>query len=137
LAGVLFLVLTQGRKNKNIFKKVFGGVSSLYGLVGYFSDVVSYSRLLALGLATGVIAAVVNMIADMVGEMIPVVGAIAAVVVLVFGHAFNLLISGFGAFIHSMRLQFVEFLPKFMTGGGKKFNSFKKEEKYVEISSNK
>ena len=136
-AGVLFLVLTQGRKNKNIFKKIFGGVSSLYGLVGYFSDVVSYSRLLALGLATGVIAAVVNMIADMVGEMIPVVGAIASIVVLVFGHAFNLLISGFGAFIHSMRLQFVEFLPKFMAGGGKKFNSFKKEEKYVEISSNK
>ena len=113
--------------------KILSGIAGLYGLVGYFSDVVSYSRLLALGLATSVIASVVNLIAVIVGDMIPLIGTIVSGLILVFGHLFNLAISGFGAFIHSMRLQFVEFFPKFVIGGGKKFNPFRKEGEYVEL----
>ncbi len=113
--------------------KLAGGVGKLYDLVGYFSDVVSYSRLLALGLATGVIASVVNLTAGIIGDMIPIFGGLVYFLIIVFGHLFNLAISGFGAFIHSMRLQFVEFFPKFIDGGGRKFNPFRKEGEYVEI----
>lgn len=133
LSAVLFFVAAKGRKNKNFIMKILGGIGGLYGMVGYFSDIVSYSRLLALGLATGVIASVVNLIAGIVGDMIPLIGFAVSIFILIFGHLFNLMISGFGAFIHSMRLQFVEFFPKFIIGGGKVFNPFTKEGKYVEI----
>ena len=133
LSGILFFVAAKGRKNKNFIMKILGGIGGLYGLVGYFSDIVSYSRLLALGLATGVIASVVNLIAGIVGEMIPLIGFAVSIFILIFGHLFNLMISGFGAFIHSMRLQFVEFFPKFIIGGGRVFSPFAKEGKYVEI----
>lgn len=133
LSGLLFLVLSQGRKARNLFLKIFSGVGNLYNLIGYFSDVISYSRLLALGLATTVIAQVVNLLAGMVKEMVPFVGLIISLFILIFGHLFNLVISSFGAFIHSMRLQFVEFFPKFIIGGGRTFEPFSKEGKYIEL----
>jgi len=134
-AGVLGLILTQGRSAKNPFLKLASGVISLYGLVGYFSDILSYSRLLALGLATGIIAMVINLIAKLTIDMVPYVGWIIAIVILVGGHIFNLVINTLGAFIHSSRLQFVEFFPKFMgEGGGKIFQPFRKEAKYIRIT---
>jgi len=125
------LVITQGRKEKTILKKLFSGVSSLYGLVGYFSDVLSYSRLLALGLATTALAFAINLIAEIVGDMIPYVGPVLAVLILVGGHLFNLAINTLGAFIHSARLQFVEFFGKFIVGGGRAMVPFAREERYV------
>jgi len=74
LLGILMLVATQGRQHKNVFVKIGAGVASLYGLVGYLSDVLSYSRLLALGLSTGIIAMVVNLVADLFAGMIRFVG---------------------------------------------------------------
>jgi len=133
LVGVALLVLTQGRKEKNIALKILKGVSSLYGLVGYFSDTLSYSRLLALGLATGIIAMVINLIAGLAINMIPYFGWVVAIIILIGGHTFNLVINVLGAFIHSSRLQFVEFFSKFMEGGGVRFKPFKKEAKYVQI----
>lgn len=106
---------------------------SLYGLVGYLSDVLSYSRLLALGLATGIIAMVINLIAVLFRDMIPYVGWAVAILILIGGHLFNLVINVLGAFIHSGRLQFVEFFPKFMEGGGARFKPLRRESKYVEI----
>ncbi|MBE3091346.1 MAG: V-type ATP synthase subunit I, partial [Candidatus Atribacteria bacterium] len=72
-AGLLFLVLTQGRSNKNIILKIAGGVISLYNLIGYFSDILSYSRLFALGLSTAVLAVVVNTFV-MLFKDIPIIG---------------------------------------------------------------
>ncbi len=136
-SGVLALILTQGRKNKNPIMKIVGGITSLYGLISYVSDVLSYSRLLALGLATGIIAMVVNLIAGLVIDMVPIFGYVIAVFILIGGHIFNLGINALGSFIHSSRLQFVEFFPKFMEGGGQVFDPFQKVSKYLKITNNK
>lgn len=130
--GAVGLILTQGRSQKNPLKRLASGVLSLYGVSGYMSDVLSYSRLLALGLASGVIALVVN---DMVRRTlgIPVLGYLAAAAILAGGHLFNLLINAVGAFVHSSRLQYVEFFTKFFQGGGRPFTPFRLRGKYTAI----
>jgi V/A-type H+-transporting ATPase subunit I len=130
LFAVIGLVLTQGRAKDNIISKLISGVLSLYGITGYLGDVLSYSRLLALGLATGVISSVLSLIGSMVGG-IP--GKIMFVLVFVFGHTLNLAINGLGSFVHSARLQYVEFFGKFYEGGGDAFNPFTKKTKYIKI----
>ena len=131
--GLILVVLTKGRKQKNIFLKILVGIGGLYDLIGYFSNVLSYSRLLALGLATGVIAMTINLLAEIFSDMIPVVGTMVGVVILIGGHLFSLAINALGAFIHSTRLQCVEFFPSFIEGGGRRFVSFKREGKYVHL----
>ncbi len=132
--GAAALILTQGREAKNPILKLGMGIISLYGLIGYISDVLSYSRLLALGLATGIIAMVINLIARIAIDLVPYLGWLIAALILIGGHTFNLAINVLGAFIHSSRLQFVEFFPKFMEGGGKSFQPFQKESKYIIIN---
>jgi V/A-type H+/Na+-transporting ATPase subunit I len=132
LSIVAIVALTGGRSHKNPLLKIGAGVLSLYGLVSFLSDTLSYSRLLALGLATGIIALVVNMIAVMIGTSIPGVGWVIAVFVLLGGHIFNLGINALGAFIHSGRLQYVEFFPKFLEGGGLPYRPFGRVSKYVD-----
>ena len=131
-AGLLSVVITQGRSNKNIILKVAGGVLSLYDLIGYFSDILSYSRLFALGLSTAVLAVVVNNFV-MLFKDIPIIGIIIAALVFILGHLFNMVISGMGAFIHSTRLQYVEFFTKFYEGGGTPFKPFKVVTKYIKV----
>ncbi|MBN2852152.1 MAG: V-type ATP synthase subunit I, partial [Clostridia bacterium] len=126
--GALLLLLTQGRKKKGIFAKIFGGLASFYDLINFMSDILSYSRLLALGLATAVIATIVN---DM-GRM---GGLIVFIVVFIFGHAFNFALNALGAYVHSSRLQYIEFFGKFYEGGGKAFTPFKRNTKYVRIKN--
>ncbi len=133
---IIVMVLTQGHDQKNVFAKLGFGAASLYGLVGYLSDVLSYSRLLALGLSTGIIAMVVNMVANLFGSMIPYVGWLVFILILVGGHLFNLTVSALGAFIHSGRLQYVEYFPKFLEGGGRKFKPLIKTSKYINLKSN-
>jgi V/A-type H+-transporting ATPase subunit I len=130
IVGVLGILFTGGRNKKGI-GKITGGLGSLYGITGYLSDVLSYSRLLALGLATGVVAQVINTLGRMVGH--GVIGVIIMLVILVIGHFFNLDINALGSFVHSSRLQYVEFFGKFYEGGGKLFNPFSRKTKYVEI----
>lgn len=132
--GIAVIVLTQGRRQKNFLMKLPGGILSLYNLVGYLSDVLSYSRILALGLATSIIAMVINLIAMLFKDMIPYLGWMVAAVILIGGHLFNLAINALGSFIHSGRLQFVEFFPKFMEGGGRRFRPFKKEGRFTRIN---
>ncbi|HOX96837.1 MAG TPA: V-type ATP synthase subunit I [bacterium] len=133
---LLALVLTQGRHYKGIVAKLGVGVISLYNFVGYFSDVLSFSRLLALGLATGIIAMVVNLIAGLVWN-VAYVGWLLGIIILVGGHLFNLAINVLGAYIHSGRLQFVEFFPKFMEGGGRKFKPIKQGSTYIKVKKEK
>ena len=130
--GIAAIVLTQGRDKKNIILKFLSGVLALYGLVGYLSDVLSYSRLLALGLATSIIGLAVNTIAGMVNG-VPFIGIILALIVLVVGHIFNIGINALGAFIHSGRLQFVEFFTKFLEGGGTQFKPLQRDSRFVRL----
>jgi V/A-type H+-transporting ATPase subunit I len=130
IAGMVILILTQGRDKKGLFGKIFGGVSSLYGITGYFADILSYLRLMALCLATGVIATVINIFVDMVG-------IIPAIAIGLFGHTLNFFINALGSYVHTSRLQYVEFFGKFYEGGGKAFNPFKLKSKYVTFEEEK
>ncbi len=130
--AIALLVLTQGRDATNPFAKIAKGIMSLYDVVAYFSDILSYSRLLALGLATSALAFAINMIATMVaGEHMTIFSAIIAGIILIIGHLFNLVVNTLGAFIHSARLQFVEFFGKFITGTGRVFAPCRRTERYT------
>jgi len=134
IIGGVLLVLTQGRDKKNIFSKLMGGLSSLYDVVGFLSDVLSYSRLLALGLATGIIASIINEISFMFDFPI-VLKIILAVAILIVGHTVNFGINALGAYVHSCRLQYLEFFGKFYTGGGQAFSPLKINTKYTKLKS--
>ena len=131
IIGALGLLLMSGRANKNPVLRIALGAYDIYNITGWLSDVLSYSRLLALGLATGVIASVVNQMGSMFGK--GVVGAIGFAIVFVVGHTLNLAINLLGAYVHTNRLQFVEFFGKFYEGGGKPFEPFESDTKYVDI----
>ncbi len=94
-------------------------------------DILSHSRLLALGMSTAIIGMVINILARMAAGGLPILGPILMVLILVVGHTFNLLVAIMGAFIHSTRLELVEFFPKFFEGGGKEFKPYKRESKYT------
>ena len=98
-------------------------------------DVLSYSRLFALALSSAIIALVINQIAGMlITDLgIPVVGVVLAVIVLAGGHLFNLFMSALSGFIHTARLQFVEFFSKFYDGTGVPFVPLKYTPLYVNI----
>lgn len=131
LGGAAGLVLTQGRNSKNIIGKLFGGILSLYDITSYVSDALSYSRLMALGLATGVIAQVVNTMGSLAGG--GAVGAVMFIIVFIVGHALNFAINCLGAYVHTNRLQYVEFFGKFYEGGGRAFAPLKMDTKYYEF----
>ncbi|KPJ66422.1 hypothetical protein AMJ44_08395 [candidate division WOR-1 bacterium DG_54_3] len=130
LGGAIALVLTQGRHKKNIIQKFLSGLLSLYRVSGYMGDTLSYSRLLALGMSTTIIGSVINILAGMVKE-VPVLGILLMIALLIFGHLFNLLVGTLGAFVHSTRLQMVEFFSKFYEGGGREFRPYKREAEYT------
>lgn len=131
IVGAVGIFATGGRKKKGIVGKITGGLGALYGITSYLSDILSYSRLLALGLATGVVAQVINTLGSLAGG--GVLGAVILIAALVFGTIFNLAINALGAFVHSCRLQYVEFFGKFYTGGGREFRPFERKTKYVKI----
>lgn len=131
LLGAVLIILTAGRESKNPFKRLLKGLYGLYGVTSYVSDIFSYSRLLALGLATGVIAQVFNKMGSMAGDGI--LGIIIFIFVFLVGHTMNIAINLLGAYVHTNRLQFVEFFSKFYEGGGKKFSPFSIKTKYYKI----
>ncbi|MBQ9098183.1 MAG: hypothetical protein IJY50_01995 [Clostridia bacterium] len=131
--GVLAIVLTQGRRKKGIAGKIVGGLLGLYDLVSYASDLLSYSRVLALGLAAGVIAQVVNILATLKGGTF--LGFILMIVVFVIGHLLNLVINVLGTFVHTSRLQYIEFFNKFYEEGGTPFRPMAPSDRYtVDVS---
>lgn len=135
IIGAVGIVLMSGRANKNFGVRIALGAYDLYGMTSWLSDVLSYSRLLALGLATGVIASVVNQMGSMGGKSI--IGLILFIVVFLIGHTFNIAINLLGAYVHTCRLQYVEFFGKFYEGGGKAFEPFMLKTKYVDIKEEK
>lgn len=130
LAGVALIVLTHGRKEKNVIMKLMKGLLGLYDLINYASDLLSYSRILALGLAAGIIAQVVNILGTMMG--VSVVGIIVFILIFIVGHLLNLAINVLGTFVHTSRLQYIEFFGKFYEDGGTPFEPVTASEKFTE-----
>ncbi len=131
IVGALGLLLFSARDKKNPGLRIALGAYELYGVTSWLSDVLSYSRLLALGLATGVIAQVINQIGSMGGRSI--IGVILFILVFLVGHTLSLAINLLGAYVHTNRLQYVEFFGKFYNGGGRLFSPFKENTKYVDV----
>ncbi len=135
IAGAAGIILFAKRQTKNFGLRLAMGAYELYGATSWLSDVLSYSRLLALGLATGVIASVINQMGSMKGGGVG--GAIMFIIVFLLGHTLNLAINVLGAYVHTNRLQFVEFFGKFYEGGGSAFKPFSTPTKYIKITEDK
>lgn len=148
LVGAIGLILTQGRSEKGTGAKLFFGIYNLYNsLSGYLSDVLSYSRLWALGLVTGVMASTINLISIQFSQIaisfLPflnkiifikiLLGGVVLTVVFLLGHTVAFFMNLLGAFVHPVRLQFVEFFSKFFKSGGRTFRPFKVETKYINL----
>ena len=130
IIGVVILLFTQGRDSENLIGKIGGGVYGVYGITGYIGDIISYSRLLALGLASGFIANAFNIM----GGLIPFpFNIIITPLMLVPLHLFNLAINALGTYVHSARLQYLEFFGKFYAGGGRKFMPFSYTDQYIRV----
>lgn len=133
--GAVGIVCTAGRESRSPVKRFLKGLYGLYNISGYLSDILSYSRLLALGLATGVIATVFNQMGSMMGG--GVLGAVFFTIVFLIGHGMNLAINVLGAYVHTNRLQYVEFFGKFYEGGGKAFTPFAAHTRHFQIKEEK
>lgn len=130
LIGVASIIFIPTFTNKSKVLGFAGGLYQLYGISSYIGDLVSYTRLMALGISGGAIAAAFNLI---VGFMPPVFRFTIGLVLLVALHALNIFLSLLGAYVHGARLQYVEFFGKFYEGGGKVFQPLKSAEKHVNI----
>lgn len=135
VAGALILVLTQGRDKPSLVGKVFSGVFSLYNVTGYLGDVLSYSRLLALGLGSAAVGMVINLLASLVSG-VSYVGPLLGFLVFALGHLFSIAVNLLGAFVHSLRLQYVEFFGKFYETNGEDFVPLRRTTQYVRITEN-
>lgn len=130
IASMVGILVFGARDRESIGARIGGGIYELYGITGYIGDFVSYSRLMALGLAGAFIAYAVNLIAKLVGHG---PGLIASVIILVVFHGFNIFLSSLSGYVHSARLTYVEFFGKFYEGGGIAFKNQKAVLKYVRL----
>ncbi len=110
------------------------GMYNLFSTIFFMGDVLSYLRLMALGMVTAGLAMAINVIAEIAGQIPYGIGVVAMILVLVGGHGFNMAINALGAFVHTLRLQYVEFFPKFLVGGGKSFEPLSKKYEHIYIS---
>ncbi|MCR4404868.1 MAG: V-type ATP synthase subunit I [Candidatus Acetothermia bacterium] len=129
-----------GRRLISVVKRLGSGLFRLYGATGFLGDMLSYARIMALGVATGLIAMSINTFATVLGGVLPglfglpkVVGIVVAALIIMFGQPFSLVINSLSAFVHSARLQYVEFFTKFYESGGDRFRPFAKEPVFYEV----
>lgn len=141
ILGGGMLLLFSGRPSKNPFKRLTKGLSALYNITGYLSDILSYVRIFALGLVSGAMGMVFNLIGDMVnsafgGLGVPgiIIGFIVAAALLIVLHLFSLFINTLGAFAHTARLQFIEFFGKFYEADGVKFKPLSMDTANVNVA---
>lgn len=136
--GALLILLFKGRGKRNPIKRTISGLGELYNISGVLSDILSYARLFALGIATGVIASVFNDICSMLmgspNIILKILGILIACALLVALHLFNIAINTLGAFVHCARLQYVEFYGKFYESGGRAFRPLGYKTKHVQIT---
>lgn len=132
LAGMAGILVTGGRNSKSAGGKIAGGLYRLYGISGYVGDFVSYSRLMALGLASAFIAQAINLMVAMLSGL-GFIGIILGIAVFIAGQGFNIFLSLLSSYVHNLRLTYVEFFGKFYEGGGKAFQVFRSQSKYINI----
>ena len=142
-AALGILGVTPGsvpQKLRYALGRVGGGIFKLYGVTGFLGDVLSYSRIMALGIATGLIAMSINTFAAVFARLLPetfglpaALGIAVALLILLVGQPLSLAINALSAFVHSARLQYVEFFTKFYESGGRPFRPFARETRYYEI----
>ena len=133
IAAVAIVVVTV-LSSENKWGGLASGLYNLYGISGYVADVVSYTRLMALAVSGGSIASAFNML---VGFLPPIARFTAGIFLIVALQGLNIFLSFLGAYVHGLRLQFVEFFGKFYDGGGHALKPFKTYEKYVDIKQQK
>ncbi|MCD7792556.1 MAG: V-type ATP synthase subunit I [Oscillospiraceae bacterium] len=127
IISVLMIIWAEGRESKSIGGKIGSGLYGLYNFAsGWFGDILSYSRLMALMLAGSVIASVFNQLGAMFGP-------VAFIFVFLIGHALNIALNLIGCFVHALRLQYLEYFGKFYREGGRLFNPLSIKTKYVDI----
>jgi len=124
----------QWTTNKGILFKLFWCGFGWYGVVAgnSLADILSYLRLFALGLTSCLLASAINEILGLISG-IPYVGLVLVIVLFVLAHLFNMLINAFGGYVHTSRLQYLEFFMKFFEGGGEVFKPFAEERRYTLI----
>ncbi|MEO1771042.1 V-type ATP synthase subunit I [Candidatus Enterococcus ferrettii] len=128
--SALAIVFVPMMRSASKVKGLARGAYNLYGITGYIGDLVSYTRLMALGISGGSIAAAFNML---VGFMPPIARFSVGILLMLALHGLNIFLSLLSAYVHGARLQYVEFFGKFYQGGGRPFAPLKTEEKYVNI----
>ena len=134
LGAVLIFLFTE--RKSGMAARFGSGFFSLFSTVFYFGDILSYVRLMALGMVTAGLGMAVNILVKLLMD-IPYVGFILGALLFVGGHLLNLALSVLSSFVHSLRLQFVEFFPKFFTGGGEEFKPLALCNKYFLMKEKK
>ena len=125
--GAVGIILTSGRESKNWFKRILKGLYGVYGVTSYLSDILSYSRLMALMLSGSVIAQVFNTLGAIPGNVV------VFFIVSMAGNALNFALNLLGCYVHDLRLQCLEFFKNFYQDGGKPFRPLAVDTKYVDI----
>ena len=133
IAGIFLTVGYGGYPSRSFIKRLLKGLFAFYqGLIGMISDILSYSRLMALGLVTLGMALSMNVLYEIFVKF-PVIGPVVGVLIFVFGHLFAIAINALGGFIHTLRLQYAEFFSKFYRGGGEPFTPLSYDTRYIEL----
>lgn len=123
--GSLALIVLFSDPKASLLKRFGLGLWDLYNITGFFGDILSYIRLFALGISSAILGYVVNEIGFQIKDSVPVLGPVLFVLFLLVGHGANLLIASLGAFVHPMRLTFLEFYKNAgFQGGGKAYTPF-------------
>jgi Archaeal/vacuolar-type H+-ATPase subunit I len=130
IACLLGIIVGNGMDEKTLGAKIGNGLYGLMDITSYVGDIISYSRLMALGIAGGCIASAFNLIVSFLPPIARFTVGIALFLIL---HGLNLFLSFLGAYVHGIRLQYVEFFGKFYTGGGRAFVPFKTYEQFIKM----
>jgi len=129
------LILLFSHREGGIASRLGLGMYNLFSSIFYMGDVLSYLRLMALGMVTAGMAMAINVIAKIAMDIPYGIGVVLAAFILIGGHTFNMAFNALGAFVHTLRLQYAEFFPKFFVSGGREFKPLCKNYRYVYIDT--
>ncbi|MCM8785417.1 MAG: hypothetical protein NC827_01080 [Candidatus Omnitrophica bacterium] len=134
----IYLMYEKAKSQKEFMLKGFYAIYGAYSVIAgnLLGDVLSYSRLFGLGLTTSVLGLVINQMVSML-KNIPYIGIFIASLIFIIGHIGNLIINLLGSYVHTSRLQYLEFFTKFFEGGGRVFRPFKEVRNYTLLKAQK